>query len=186
MELKDNHKWYVINTIIGRERKIAKSLKEEIEENHLEDMISEVVIPAETVVEVKRGKKVDIERKVCPGYILVKMFFNDRTDKIIRSIPGVAKFLGKDKKPHSIPTKEVEDMLSHLQSLNELHSSKGGEWVFSIGDLVRITDGAFEGFSAKVEAIDLEKFKLKVAVSIFGRETPVELDFKQATKAAEE
>jgi len=186
MEFKDNHKWYVINTIIGRERKIAKSLKEEIEKNSLEDMISEVVIPSETVVEVKRGKKVDIERKVCPGYILVKMFFNDRTDRVIRSIPGVAKFLGKDKKPLSIPAEQVEGMLNHLEGLNELHSTRGGDWVFNIGDLVRITDGAFEGFSAKVESVDLEKLKLKVAVSIFGRETPVELDFKQATKAAED
>jgi transcriptional antiterminator NusG len=186
MELKDNHKWYVINTIIGRERKIAKSLKEEIEENNLEDLISEVVIPAETVVEVKRGKKVDVERKVCPGYILVKMFFNDRTDRIIRSISGVAKFLGKDRKPISIPNSEVEGMLNHLKSLNELHSSQGGDWIYNIGDLVRITDGAFEGFSARVEAIDTEKFRLKVSVSIFGRETPVELDFKQATKAQEE
>jgi transcriptional antiterminator NusG len=184
-KVENNHKWYVINTVIGQERKIAKTLKENIEKQDIQDLISEVIVPAEKVTEIKRGKKVDVERKVCPGYILLKMELNDKTISVIRSISGVAKFLGRDKKPVSIPEKEVMAMLNYLSDISALNTNVRAEYSYLPGDMVEIKEGAFEGFSACVEAVDNEKMKLKVAVSIFGRETPVELDFKQASKTQE-
>lgn len=185
-KVENNHKWYVINTVIGQERKIAKTLKENIEKQGIEGLISEVIVPAEKVTEIKRGKKVDVEKKVCPGYILLKMELNDKTISAIRSITGVAKFLGRDKKPVSIPEKEVMAMLNYLSDISALNTNIRAEYSYLPGDMVEIKEGAFEGFSACVEAVDNDKMKLKVSVSIFGRETPVELDFKQASKVQEE
>ncbi len=183
--VENNHKWYVINTVIGQERKIAKILKEEIEKFKVESLISEVIVPAETVVEIKRGKKVDVEKKVCPGYILLKMELNDKIIQMIRSITGVAKFLGRDKKPAAIPEKEVMAMLNYLSDISATNTSNRIESSYLAGDVVEIKEGAFEGFTARVESVDSEKMKLKVSVSIFGRETTVELDFKQANKVQE-
>ncbi len=183
--VENNHKWYVINTVIGQERKIAKILKEDIEKFKVENLVSEIIVPAETVTEIKRGKKVDVEKKVCPGYILLKMELNDKIIQMIRSITGVAKFLGRDKKPVVIPEKEVMAMLNYLSDISAINTSHRLEASYLAGDLVEIKEGAFEGFSARVESVDNEKTKLKVSVSIFGRETTVELDFKQASKVQE-
>ena len=160
-------------------------MKEDIEKHSAQDLISEVVVPAETVVEIKRGKKVDVERKVCPGYILIKMDLNDKSMQMIRSITGVAKFLGRNKKPMPIPEQEVITMFNHIRNINTTNSQLT-DILYSPGDLVRITEGAFEGFKAHVESVDIEKMRLKVAVSIFGRETNVEIDFKQASREYDE
>lgn len=182
----DNHKWYVINTVIGQEKKISKAINEDIEKKSFHSMISEVVVPSEMVTEMKRGKKVDVERKVCPGYILVRMELNDKTLSLIRSISGVAKFLGRDRKPVAIPDREVKRMMDHLTEMSVLNSSITSEFGYSPGDVIEIKEGAFEGFTACVDSVDLEKMKITVSVSIFGRETPVELDFKQAVRIAQE
>ena len=183
--VENNHKWYVVNTVIGQERKIAKILKTELEKLNIEGLVSEIIVPSETVTEIKRGKKVDVEKKVCPGYILLKMELNDQTMKVIRGISGVAKFLGRDKIPVVIPEKEVMAMLNYLTDISALNTTMSAKFTYLPGDLVEIKEGVFEGFSACVESVDNEKMKLKVSVSIFGRETPVELDFKQANKAQE-
>lgn len=177
-----NHKWYVINTVIGQEKKIAKTINEEIDKKSMHDLISDVMVPSERVSEMKRGKKVDVERKVCPGYILLRMEMNDKTLSLIRSISGVAKFLGREKKPIAIPEREIKQMLEHLTEMNVLNASASAEFGYSPGDVVEIKEGAFEGFTACVDSVDLEKTKIVVSVSIFGRETPVELDFKQAVR----
>lgn len=182
----DNHKWYVINTVIGQEKKIAKTINEEIEKRSFHSLITEVIVPCETVTEMKRGKKVDVERKVCPGYILVKMEMNDKTLGLIRGISGVAKFLGRNKQPIPIPEREVKRMMDHLTEINVIKSSSATELGYVPGDVIEIKEGAFEGFTACVETVDMEKMKITVSVSIFGRETPVELDFKQAMRIQQE
>jgi transcriptional antiterminator NusG len=182
----DNHKWYVINTVIGQERKIVGKINEEVEKRSLHTLITEVLIPCETVSEMKRGKKVDVERKVCPGYILVKMEMNDKTLSLIRGISGVAKFLGRNKQPISIPEREVKRMMDHLTEVNVIKANAATESSYIPGDVVEIKEGAFEGFTACVETVDMEKMKITVSVSIFGRETPVELDFKQAVRIQQE
>lgn len=182
----NNHKWYVINTVIGQEKKVAKAINEEIEKKSMNTLISEVIVPCERVTEIKRGKKVDVERKVCPGYILMKMEINDKTLSSIRAIPGVAKFLGRDKKPVAIPEREVQQMLEHLTEMSVLNASTSAEFGYSPGDVVEIKEGAFEGFTACVDSVDLEKKRVTVSVSIFGRETPVELDFKQTMRIQQE
>ncbi len=179
----ENHKWYVINTVIGRERTFAVSLQEDFIKHNLQDIISEIFVPTEKIVEVKRGKKVEVERKICPGYILVRMLLNDRAMSRMRAISGFAKVLGRDKKPTAIPDREVHAMIEHLEKIN---TSRSNELIFSPGEIIKINEGAFSGFSARIESVDSEKMRLKVSVSIFGRETPVELDFKQATRAHDE
>jgi transcriptional antiterminator NusG len=183
---QDNHKWYVINTVIGQEKKIARTINEEVDKRSLHQFISEVVVPCETVTEIKRGKKVDVERKVCPGYILVKMEMNDKSLGLIRGISGVAKFLGRNKQPIPIPEREVKRMMDHLTEVNVIKASGATESSYIPGDVVEIKEGAFEGFTACVETVDMEKTKITVSVSIFGRETPVELDFKQAVRIQQE
>ena len=178
----NNHKWYVINTVIGQEKKVAKAINEEIEKKSMHDWISEIIVPCERITEIKRGKKVDVERKVCPGYILMKMEINDKTLSAVRGIPGVAKFLGRDKKPIAIPEREVQQMLEHLTEMSVLNATTSAEFGYSPGDVVEIKEGAFEGFTACVDSVDLEKKRVTVSVSIFGRETPVELDFKQTMR----
>lgn len=185
-EVKDNHKWYVINTVIGQERKIAKTITEDSEKRGITSLISEVIVPSEKVSEMKRGKKVDVERKVCPGYILVRMDMNEKSLTLIRSISGVAKFLGRDKKPMPIPDREVKKMMDHLTEINVLNTSAAAEFGYSPGDVIEIKEGAFEGFTACVDMVDTERAKITVSVSIFGRETPVELDFSQAIRVQRE
>lgn len=180
--LFNNHKWYVINTVIGQEKKVAKAINDEVDKKAIHELISEVIVPCERVTEIKRGKKVDVERKVCPGYILVKMEINDQTLSTVRGIPGVAKFLGRDKKPIPIPEREVQQMLEHLTEMSVLNANTSAEFGYSPGDVVEIKEGAFEGFTACVVSVDLEKKRVTVSVSIFGRETPVELDFKQTMR----
>lgn len=189
METNDNsevistHKWYVVNTVIGQERKIAKVINEARDKNEqLAEFISDVIIPSERMTEMKHGKKVDVEKKVCPGYILLRMEMNEKTLSLIRGIKGVAKFLGRDRKPIAIPEKEVKRMMDCLTEINVLNTSASSACTYSPGDLIEIKEGAFEGFTACVDMVDNEKMRLTVSVSIFGRETPVELDFKQATK----
>jgi len=182
----DNHKWYVINTAIGQEKKVAKAINDEIDKKSIHKLISEVIVPCERVTEIKRGKKVDVERKVCPGYILMKMEINDETLSTVRGIPGVAKFLGRDKKPIPVPEKEVQQMLEHLTEMSVLNATTTSEFGYSPGDVIEIKEGAFEGFTACVVSVDLDKKRVIVSVSIFGRETPVELDFKQTMRIQQE
>ncbi len=185
-KIEDNHKWYVINTVIGQERKISKTISEDAEKKGISTLISDVIVPFEKVTEMKRGKKVDVERKVCPGYILIRMEINEKTLTLIRGINGVAKFLGKDKKPMPIPDREVQKMIDNLTAINVMNTSASKELGYSPGDVIEIKEGAFEGFTACVDMVDTERTKITVSVSIFGRETPVELDFTQAMRIQRE
>jgi transcriptional antiterminator NusG len=178
-----SHRWYVINAVVGQEKKVAKTLKYEIGHRSMESLISEVIVPAERVTEIKRGKKVCVEKKACPGYIIVRMEMNDKTWQLIKSISGVARFLEKDKRPVQVPEREIHAMLEHLENISVNNQDARNIATYVPGDIVQVVDGAFEGFSALVESVDYEKSRVKVSVSIFGRETPIEIDFKQASKA---
>lgn len=164
----------------GFEKKVAQSIKERAEKKGLNNLFEEVYVPIETVVEVKKGKKVNTERKFFPGYVMVKMAMNDETWQIVKNTPKVTGFLGgSGNKPQPISDSEAEHIFKQVQEgiVSPKHTIQ-----FDIGDSVKVIDGPFDSFVGVVEDFDEEKNRLKVAVSIFGRSTPVELDFTQVEK----
>ncbi len=172
-------RWYVINVYSGSEKKVADSLKEQAVIKKMEDRILDVLVPTEDVVEVKKGKKVASERKFFPGYILVKMEMSDDVWHVVKNTPRVSGFLGSRNKPQPISDKEVDHILKQMQEGVERPEVVA---TFEIGENVRVTDGPFASFVGVVEEVDTEKTRLKVSVSIFGRYTPVELEFSQVEK----
>ena len=165
--------WYVVHTYSGYENKVADSLEKMVENERL-DYIHEVKIPTETVVEIKDNKRKEIERKLFPGYVLVKMVMNDETWHIIRNIRGVTGFLGEGNK--AIPLSEADVAALGVEKREVIVS-------YQVGDTVKIIDGALVSFLGTVEEIDLERNKVRVVVSMFGRETPVELELDQVEPA---
>lgn len=172
-------RWYVLHVYSGFEKKIKASIEEQAAKKGLADDIEEIMIPTEEVVEVKRGQKVTAERKFFPGYILMKMNMSDAAWHLIKNTDKVTGFLGGGKKPVPIPEKEA---MSLIQQIEEGVDSPRPSVTFDIAEEVRVTDGPFASFNGTVEEIDEEKQKLKVSVSIFGRATPVELDYTQVEK----
>jgi len=176
-------RWYVVNVYSGSEKKVAESLKEQAVLKKMEDKILEVLVPTEDVIEVKKGKKVSTEKKFFPGYILVKMDMNDTVWHVVKNTPRVSGFLGTRDglrlKPQPISEKEVEQIMKQMQDGVERPQVVA---TFEIGENVRVTDGPFASFVGVVEEVDMEKARLKVSVSIFGRYTPVELEFAQVEK----
>ena len=172
-----NARWYVVHTYSGHENKVATNLKQRIETMKLEDKIFEVVVPTRNIVTVKHGKKEEQKEKTFPGYILVHMILEDTSWLAVRTTQGVTAFVGAGNKPTSISDKEVETILKFMQ----LEAPKY-KTTFSVGEAVKIVDGPFADFLGSIDSIDEEKGKVKVLVSIFGRETPVELDFLQVSK----
>lgn len=170
-------KWYVVHTYSGHENKVAQALKQRIETMNLADKIFEIVIPMRNIVVVRHGKKEETKEKIFPGYLLVRMELTDDSWLSVRTTPGVTGFVGAGNKPTPIPEKEVEAILKFSQLEAPKFKTK-----FSRGQAVKIVDGPFADFLGTVESIDEEKGKVKVLVSIFGRETPVELDFLQISK----
>lgn len=177
MEEKTNHRWYVVHTYSGHENKVKAALKQRMESLGLKDRISEIIVPIKKVMTVRRGKKQEIKEKIFPGYILVKMAMDDEAWLLVRTTPGVTAFVGTGVKPTPISQKEVDAIVKFMKMETPAFKTK-----FSVGEAVKIVDGPFADFLGSIESIDEAKGKLKVLVSIFGRETPVELDFLQVSK----
>lgn len=169
--------WYVVHTYSGFEEKVKISLEEKIENRGLHDKISKILIPTERVVELKAGKKKESDRKFYPGYILVEMELDDETWHIVKSVPRVTGFVG-GKKPVPIPQEEVEIIIQQV----EKGPAPQIKTQFQKGESVRIIDGPFSNFNGYVEDLDMDHGRLRVMVSIFGRQTPVELNFLQVEK----
>ena len=172
-------RWYIVHAYSNFERKVAESIKERAASTGLADMFDEVLVPMEEVVEMRRGRKVSSERKFFPGYVLVKMDLNDQTYHLIKSTPKVTGFLGTENKPIPITDEEAGRILQQVQEGVERPKPSV---TFEIGEQVRVADGPFASFSGLVEEVDEERARLKVAVSIFGRATPVELEYAQVEK----
>jgi len=171
--------WYIVHTYANFEKKVAESIKREAEAQGLEDLFEEVLVPMEEVVEMRRGRKVSAERKFFPGYVLVKMELTDPTYHLVKSTPKVTGFLGAENKPIPISDAEAQRILHQVQEGVERPKPTV---TFEIGEQVRVSDGPFASFSGLVEDVDEERSRLKVAVSIFGRATPVELEYGQVEK----
>ena len=174
-------RWYSVSVLSNYEKKIAEQVKVAAEEAGLQDQIEEVLVPTEEVIEVRRGKKVTAERRFMPGYILVRMEMSDQGYHLINSINRVTGFLGPQGRPMPMRDAEVNVLLNRVEGNTE---SPRTLIFFEIGEKVAVSDGPFEGFDGMVEEVDDANQRLKVTVSIFGRATPVELEFTQVTKDA--
>ncbi len=171
--------WYVVHTQTGSEDKVKISLEGRISSHGLQDYITKIIIPTEQVSEIRSGKRKISQRKFFPGYLMVEMEFNEQTYMLVKTTPGVTGFIGLGRKPMPLPQTEVENILKRTEETQVKPSPKV---VFERGEQVRITEGPFVNFNGTVEEISPEKGKLKVNVSIFGRATPVELEFWQVEK----
>jgi len=172
-------RWYIVHAYSNFERKVAESIKERAAAAGLGDKFEDVLVPMEEVVEMRRGRKVASERKFFPGYVLAKMELNDETYHLIKNTPKVTGFLGTDNKPIPITEEEAGRILLQVQEGVERPKPSV---TFEIGEQVRVADGPFASFNGLVEEVDEERARLKVAVSIFGRATPVELEYAQVEK----
>ncbi|MDA7827001.1 transcription termination/antitermination protein NusG [Rhodobacteraceae bacterium] len=172
-------RWYSVSVLSNFEKKIAEQIRTSVVEAGLEAEIEEVLVPTEEVIEVRRGKKVTTERRFMPGYVLVRMEMTDRGYHLISSINRVTGFLGPQGRPMPMRDAEVNQILNRVQEGEEAPRTLIS---FEIGELVKVNDGPFEGFDGMIEQVDDAQQRLKVAVSIFGRETPVELEFTQVSK----
>ncbi|HEY8963569.1 MAG TPA: transcription termination/antitermination protein NusG [Alphaproteobacteria bacterium] len=174
-------RWYVLHVYSGFEAKVAEAIRDKAKKQGLESTIHDILVPKEEVTEIKRGKRVNTERNVYPGYVMAKVELSDDLWHLIKNTPKVTGFLGSGNKPQAISEKEAERLIQQLTT------PEGGAprrtVTFDIGEEIRITEGAFASMVGTVEEIDDEKGKLKASVSIFGRPTPVELDFSQVEKA---
>ena len=172
-------RWYIVHAYSNFENKVAESIRERAAQNGLSDLFEQILVPTEKVVEVRRGRKVDTERKFFPGYVLVKAELTDQVFHLIKNTPKVTGFLGSDNKP--MPIQESEAMRI-LQQVQEGVERPKPSISFEIGENVRVADGPFASFNGVVEEVDEERSRLKVAVSIFGRATPVDLEYGQVEK----
>lgn len=172
-------RWYIVHAYSNFENKVADSIREQAKQRHLEHLFDEILVPKEKVVEVRRGRKVDAERKFFPGYVLVKMDLTDEAYHLIKNTPKVTGFLGAENKPMAISEAEASRILHQVQEGIERPKPSV---TFEVGEQVRVSDGPFASFNGVVEEVDEGRSRLKVAVSIFGRATPVELEFAQVEK----
>ena len=173
------HRWYVIHVYSGFEKKVAESIRESAVKKNIADFFSEILVPTEEVVEVRRGAKVNAERKFFPGYVLIKMELTDESWHMVKNTPKVTGFLGGSGKPVPITEGEAQRILN--QVIEGVEHPKH-TIMFEVGEQVRVADGPFASFTGTVEDVDEAKSRLKVSVSIFGRATPVELEFSQVEK----
>ncbi len=172
-------RWYAVSVLSNYEKKVAESIREAVVQQGLEDEILQVLVPTEEVIEVRRGKKVQAERRFMPGYVLVQMDMSDRAYHLINSTNRVTGFLGPQGRPVPMRDAEVGAIINQVEEGAERPRSLIS---FDVGEQVSVTDGPFEGFTGMVEDVDEAHSRLKVTVSIFGRATPVELEFSQVTK----
>lgn len=170
-------RWYVVHTYSGHEAKVTQTLKQRVETMGLTDKVLEILIPTQETIQIRSGKKLNVTEKIFPGYLLIKMILDERSWLTVRTTQGVTGFVGTGNNPAPISNQEVET----IQKFMSLEAPKF-RVKFSVGEAVKIVDGPFAEFLGTIENLDEEKGKVKVLVSIFGRETPVELDFLQVAK----
>lgn len=176
--MEDNQKqWFVVHTYSGYEERVKKNLEQRIKSMDTEGEISQIVIPTEEEIEVRNGQRRTVSKKILPGYVLVQMMMNDQSWGVVRNTPGVSGFVGSNNKPVPLQEEEVNRVLRQMEA--EAPKVKVG---FRKGQSVRVTDGPFIDFMGVVDDISMEKGKVKVLLTLFGRETPVELDFLQVEK----
>jgi transcriptional antiterminator NusG len=174
-------RWYIVQAYSNFERKVAEDIRQKVAQKKLEDLFDDVIVPTEKVVEMRRGRKVDAERKFFPGYVLVKMNLTDEAYHLIKNTPKVTGFLGSASKPQPVSEKEVQRIIGTIEEGVERPKTVV---LFEVGENVRVTDGPFASFNGTVEQVDEERARLRVTVSIFGRATPVELEYSQVEKIA--
>ena len=175
------HKWYIVHAYSNFEKKVAESIREQAKSQGLEDAFSEILVPTEDVVEIRRGRKINAERKFFPGYVLVKMDLTDEAFHLIKNTPKVTGFLGSGSKPMPVSEKEVARIIGAIEEGVERPKPTIS---FEIGEAVRVIDGPFASFNGSVEQVDEDRARLRVTVSIFGRATPVELEYGQVEKTS--
>ena len=168
--MSDDARWYVVHTYSGYENKVASNLEKTVENRNLHDLIYDIKVPTETVTEIKDNKSNEVERKIFPGYVLVKMVLTDESWYVVRNIRGCTGFVGPSSKPVPLTDEEVARLGVETKQV---------QLTYNVGDSVHITDGPLEDFIGIVEEIDVEKNKVRVTVSMFGRDTPVELELNQ-------
>ncbi|MEM7745211.1 MAG: transcription termination/antitermination protein NusG [Pseudomonadota bacterium] len=174
-------RWYSVSVLSNFEKKVAESIRESVEQHQLHDEIEDVMVPTEDVTEIRRGKKVQVEKRFMPGYVLVKMEMTDRAYHLVNDTNRVTGFLGPQGKPTPLREREVAHLLNQVEEGIERPRPMIS---FEVGEEIKVTDGPFEGFAGLVEDVDEDNARLKVSVSIFGRATPVELEYAQVAKAA--
>ncbi len=169
--------WYAIHTYAGYENAVARNLKQRIESLNMEDRIFNVIVPTEKKIKIKSGKRAEEEEKIYPGYVLVEMIVTDDSWYVVRNTPRVTGFVGSGVFPVPLEKKEIDALFARMSRSDKEHTID-----LSSGDLVKVVDGPFKDFEGKVSEVDTQRGKIKVLVSMFGRETPVELDFLQVKK----
>ncbi len=174
-----DYKWYVVHVYSGSEKRVKETIEEQMDTKNMSSFIEEILVPTEEIFEIRKGAKVKTEKKFFPGYILIKMHMTDESWHFIKSQPKVTNFLGAKGKPASLSSLEAKRL---LEQITERVESPRSNVIFEIGEEVRVSDGPFQSFNGLVEEIDEDKSRLKVTVSIFGRATPVDLDFTQVEK----
>jgi transcription termination/antitermination protein NusG len=178
-ELKGERNWYAIHTYAGYENAVMRNLRQRIDSLGMNDKIFNVIVPIEKKIKIKSGKRVEVEEKVYPGYVLVDMIVDDNSWYVVRNTPRVTGFVGAGVNPVPLDKKEVTDLFNRMEKVDTKNKHQID---VELGEIVRIADGPFKDLEGKVDAIDQERGKIKVLVSMFGRETPVELDFLQIKK----
>ena len=172
-------KWYILHTVSGSEKRVKQMIQDQIAKKGMSDQFEEIVVPVIEVPEIKRGKKVITEKKFMPGYILIKMKMTDESWHLVKGVPKITGFLGTKTKPNPMSDEEVGRIFKQLESENKNATASS---LYNVGDKIQVIDGPFDSFSGFVEEVDIEGQKLKISVSIFGKATPIELNFSQVKK----